>query len=101
MSPRSPIVLERTYSLLETREMLGVGDTTLHALLNLGRKYKGLHPLKGGLWPSYKLSHKKRRVPESALARHIQHMFRLENEPMFAAEMRAKARGLTSTGGKD
>jgi hypothetical protein len=72
--------------------LLGIGETELHKLLNLGRKFKGLHPLKGGLYPTFKLSHKNRRVPVGAIARHLNHKLRLEMDAGFAAQMRAKAR---------
>ena len=81
----------------ETRAQLGVGETELCALLWLGRKFRGLHPLRGGLWPTFKLSHKNRRVPASAIARHMQHKLRLEMDDKFAAEMRAKARTVDNT----
>lgn len=86
--------LEATYSLAEVREHLGIGETALHELLYLGKRCKGVHPLKGGLFPTFKLSHKKRRVPASAIERHKAHMLRLEIDDQFRAEMKAKARGL-------
>lgn len=84
--------LERTYSLPQVRELLGVGRTRLHELLKIGQAQKGLHPTRGGLWPTYKISWKSRRVPEGAIHRYLEHMQRLESDPMFAAAMHAQAR---------
>ena len=89
--------LEPMYSLADTCAQLGVSKMELHSLLYLGRKFSGPHPTKGGIFPSYKLSHKNRRVPAGAIMRHMQHMLRLEMDPKFKAEMRAKARTVDNT----
>jgi hypothetical protein len=85
-------VLESTCSMAEARAHMGIGETQLHALIFLGKKFCGLHPLKGGIYPTFKLSHKNRRIPISAIQQHEQHKLRLEMDAKFAAEMQAKAR---------
>jgi hypothetical protein len=77
---------------------LGLKRTKLHQLLQLGREFKGVHPLQGGLFPSFKVSHKVRRITASAIERHLAHMERLETEPLFLAQMKAKARLISSEG---
>lgn len=80
---KSTAVLEPTFSLEETANHLGCGRTTVAALVKLGKCYKAkLHPQRGGLWPTFKVSHKIRRVPLSAIDRHKQHMARLAGEPL-------------------
>jgi hypothetical protein len=73
--------LEPRYTLAQAMQLLGCGPTRLHELLKLGREYGArLHPSKGGLWPTYKLSHKCRLVPASAIERHTRHMARVHGE---------------------
>lgn len=86
--------LERTYSREEVMTHLGIEKDKLHELLQLGRKHHGCHPLKGGLWEWFKVSHKCVRITQSAIAKHKAHMHRLETDAMFAAQMRARARML-------
>ncbi len=87
--------LEATYSTAEVMAHLGIKRTKLDELLALGRKHgRALHPLKGGLYPCFKVSHKVVRVTATAIEAHKRHMERLDGDEMFAAEMKAKARGL-------
>lgn len=86
--------LEPTYSTAEVMEHLGCGRTSLHVLLVNGRKFSGCHPLKGGLWPWFKPSHKNVRITKRAIEAHKRHMARLATDAMFRAEMKAKARQL-------
>lgn len=91
---QAPAPLERTFSTAEVMAYLGCQRTKLDELLALGRRFKGHHPLKGGLFPTFKVSHKNVRVTEAAIAGHLRHMRRLGEDPRFAAEMKAKAREL-------
>lgn len=78
---KSTATLEDTFSLEETARHLGIGRTSVAALVKLGKTYKAkLHPTRGGLWPTFKVSHKVRRVPLSAIDRHKRHMARLEGD---------------------
>lgn len=80
---KSTAALEETFSLGETAKHLGCGRTAVAALVNLGKEYKDkLHPTRGGLWPTFKVSHKNRRVPLSAIERHKRHMAKLSGEPV-------------------
>lgn len=79
---KSTAALEETFSLAETARHLGCGRTAVAELVKLGKEYKAkLHPTRGGLWPTFKVSWKNRRVPLSAIDRHKQHMARLAGEP--------------------
>lgn len=76
--------IEPRYTLQQTRQLLGCGGTRLKELLKLGREYgPKLHPTKGGLWPTYKLSHKCRMVPASAIERHTRHQARRFGEGLM------------------
>jgi hypothetical protein len=76
--------LEATYSLAQTCEHLGIGKTQVAELIRYGVQYgRNLHPTKGGLWPTYKLSHKNRRVTIEAIERHIKHQVRVHGEAMI------------------
>lgn len=86
--------LEPTYSRAQVMEHFGCGSTALHELMVLGRKFKGCHPLRGGLYPVFRVTHKNVRIPLGAIRRHLAHMERLATDTMFACEMKAKARGL-------
>lgn len=86
--------LEATYSTADAMIHLGICKTKLHELLKLGKKFCGCHPLKGGLFPTYKVSHRNRRIPIGAIERHLAHMACLESDAMFAAQMGAAARQL-------
>ncbi len=86
--------LEPTYSTAAVMQHLGIGRTKLHELIELGRIFSGVHPLRGGLFPTFLATTRSRRIPVGALDRHKAHLARLESDAMFRAEMRAKARGL-------
>lgn len=86
--------LEPTYSTAAVMRHLGLGNTKLHELIALGRKFQGCHPLKGGLYPTFLATTRSRRIPAGAIERHKAHLARLEADPMFAAQKRAEARAL-------
>ena len=88
------VPLESTYSPAEVGEYLGICRRTVYRLVEFGRKFQGVHPLRGGLWPSFRPPHGKRRITASAVARHVEHIQRLENDGVFRAQMWGKARGL-------
>jgi transposase len=71
--------LEPTYSVGEVAEHFGCGIVQVYRLIGYGRKYRSrLHPTRGGLWPTFKVSHKCRRIPLSAIERHKRRMAQLE-----------------------
>jgi hypothetical protein len=86
--------LEATYSRAEVMAHLGCKATQLWLLMKLGRQAHGRHPLKGGLWPWFRPSHKCVRITASAIESHKRHMERLDTDAAYAAEMRVKARDL-------
>lgn len=88
------IPLERTYSVAEVMAFFGLGERKVRYLLALGRKFEGCHPMKGGLWPTFKASHKNVRILDTAIRRHLDHLERLRTDAMYAAQMKAKAREL-------
>jgi hypothetical protein len=75
-APRAAVArLEPTVSLAEVAAHFGCGLWQVSQLVRLGQKYgERLHPSRGGLWPTFKVSHKCRRVPISAIERHKRHM---------------------------
>jgi hypothetical protein len=75
------LCLEPTFSLAEVGKYLGIKNTVIHELIKFGEDYGAkLHPARGGLYPTYKgLRH--RRIPLSAIQRHINHMARLNGTP--------------------
>jgi hypothetical protein len=81
------VLLEPTYSVDEVRLHFGFqGKDVVFELLALGRKYgAALHPTKGGLYPTFKPSHKSRRIPLSAIERHKRHMSRVHDGAASAA----------------
>ena len=69
--------LEPTYSPAEVAAHFGCSVWQVMQLVRLGRVHgAALHPLRGGLWPTIKVSHKCRRIPLSAVERHARHMER-------------------------
>lgn len=72
--------LEPTYSIEETAARFGCERTQIHELINLGKIHgRELHPIRGGLYPTFKPSHKSRRIPLSAIERHEAHMARVHD----------------------
>jgi hypothetical protein len=70
-------VLEPTYSVAEVAEHFGCCKWQVQRLVELGVVHgQALHPARGGLWPTFKVSHKSRRIPLSAIERHKRHMAR-------------------------
>ncbi len=86
--------LEATYSTAAVMIHLGIGRTKLHELVELGRKFKGCHPIRGGLYPTFLATTRSRRIPAGAIERHKAHLARLEVDVIFRAQMRVAARGL-------
>jgi predicted DNA-binding protein YlxM (UPF0122 family) len=73
-------VLEPTYSIEEVCARFGCEKTQIHDLISLGKRHgAGLDPRRGGLWPTFKPSHKSRRIPLSAIERHEAHMARVHD----------------------
>jgi hypothetical protein len=73
--------LEPTYSVQEVAEHFGCSEWQVHQLITLGRLHKQrLHPTRGGLYPTFRVSHKCRRIPRSAIERHKRHMDSLSVE---------------------
>jgi transposase-like protein len=71
------VALEATYSVAEVAEHFGCSAWQVHQLVRLGRAHGArLHPTRGGLWPTFLPSRKCRRIPASAIARHLAHMER-------------------------
>jgi hypothetical protein len=80
------VPLEPTYSVAEVAAHFGMQRRAVDELVALGREYgEDLHPAKGGLWPTYKISHKCRRIPASAIRRHLEHMAALDGTRLPAA----------------
>lgn len=72
--------LEPTYSIDEVAQRFGCTAWQISQLVQLGKRYGlQLHPTRGGLCPTYKVSHKCRRIPLSAIHRHEQHMGRVHD----------------------
>ncbi len=86
--------LEVTYSTAAVKRHFGIGKTKLHELLALGRKFKGCHPLRGGLYPTFLVTPRSRRIPLGAIEQHKAHLQRLESDAIFRAQMRVQARML-------
>lgn len=86
--------LEPTYSRAEVMAHLGVQKSKLWDLCELGRRHRGCHPTKGGIYPVFRVSHCVLRIPAGAIERHKSHMMRLQEDEMFCAQMRARAREL-------
>jgi uncharacterized ferritin-like protein (DUF455 family) len=69
------VMLEPTYSIEELADHWDLGKRAITKLVKLGRDYGArLHPVHGGLWPTFKPTHKSRRIPLSAIERHLRHM---------------------------
>jgi hypothetical protein len=83
--------LQPTVSRAEAMAYLGIKHSKLHDLMVLGRKFRGCHPLKGGLWPWFPATHKNVRIEVRAIEQHRDHMMRLLDDGVFAAQMRAAA----------
>lgn len=72
--------LEPTYTIAETAQYLRCTPWQINKLVALGKRYgTRLHPTLGGLWPTFKPSHKTRLVPLSAIRGHLQHMARVHD----------------------
>ncbi len=72
--------LEPTYSLAEVAAHFGQSKRQIAELVELGRTYgQKLHPTRGGLYPTFKPSHKSRRIPLSAIERHNRHMAKVHD----------------------
>lgn len=72
--------LEPTYSLDEVAAHLGCSKRQVAQLVELGIQHgQALHPTRGGFFPTFKPSHKSRRIPLSALERHLRHMARVHD----------------------
>lgn len=82
--------LEPTYSPAEVAAHFGCSVWQVMQLVRLGRVHgAALHPARGGLWPTFKVSHKARRVPLAAVERHKRHMERAARGVAAGAEVAA------------
>lgn len=64
-------MLEPTYSIDEVAGYFGTSKGVITKLVRYGLQYGArLHPTRGGLWPTFKPTHKSRRIPLSAIERH-------------------------------
>ena len=94
--PAGPL-LEATVSIEEAAAHLGCGRWQINQLLRLGARYgRALHPWRGGIFGSFKVSHKCRRITVAAIEAHKRHLARLEVELTFVCQQleRAQALGL-------
>jgi hypothetical protein len=72
--------LEPTYSIEEVAAHLGCQVWQVNQLVRLGLKHgQSLHPTRGGFHPTFKPSHKSRRIPLSAIERHKRHMAKVHD----------------------
>lgn len=71
-------IIEPMLSPAEVAARWGVTVRHVRALVALGARHgRELHPSRGGLWPTLRLSHKVRRIPVAAVERHEAHMSRV------------------------
>lgn len=72
--------LEPTFSIAEVAQHFGQEVWQINQLVRLGRRHGvKLHPTRGGLYPTFKPSHKSRRIPRSAIERHLAHMAKVHD----------------------
>lgn len=72
--------LEPTFSPDEVAQRFGCTVWQVNKLVQLGKRHGArLHPINGGLYPTFKPSHKSRRIPLSAIERHERHMARVHD----------------------
>lgn len=72
--------LEPTYSVAEVCQRWGCKHSLVRNLVRLGKVYgAALDPVRGGLYPTFRPSHKSRRIPLSAIERHEAHMSRVHD----------------------
>lgn len=65
------LMLEPTFSIDEVASHFGCTKWAVNQLVRYGRAFGArLHPTRGGLWPTFKATHKSRRIPLSAIERH-------------------------------
>jgi transposase len=83
--------LEATYSPEQVADHFGVSVREVRRLVALGTKYGAdLHPTRGGLHPTFRVSHKVRRITAGAIERHKEHQRRvalLRPLPSFAGSI--------------
>ncbi len=79
LTGRASPALEPTYSPEQVAEHFGVTVRQVRKLVALGQQYRSkLHPTRGGLWPTFRPSHKVRRITLTAIERHKRHMERAQ-----------------------
>ena len=84
--------LAPTYSADEVGAHLGVTRGTVWALRVLGDTYgHELHPLRGGLWGSFKAGHKSRRFSAECVEAHKAHVMRLQTDAAFVMRQATRA----------
>lgn len=90
-----PSLLERTVSIEDAAAHLGCGRWQINQFLKLGAQYgRALHPWRGGLFGSFKVSHKCRRITVAAIEAHKRHLERLESDATFVSQQLERARQL-------
>jgi hypothetical protein len=84
---RKSLALEPTFSLAETAAYLGLSAVAVSELVSIGdRRGRTLDAERGGLWPVLKTGRRRRRVPLSAIKRHLAHLARRAGTANFSAE---------------
>lgn len=77
--------LEPTFSVDEVCARFGCERSQVFELISHGKIYgRALDPMRGGLFPTFKPSHKSRRIPLSAIERHEAHMARVHDHVELA-----------------
>lgn len=84
--------LEVTYSTAAVSRHLGVCARKVTQLIAFGERFQGVHPTRGGLYPTFLATPRARRIPLSAIERHKAHLKRLAEDDVFHAQMRVRAR---------
>ena len=74
--------LEATFSPAEVGLLLGLKARAVSELVRIGRERRGVHPRRGGLWPTFKASHKSRRIPARAIDSHLRALAAASGEPV-------------------
>jgi hypothetical protein len=84
---RKCLALEPTFSLAETAAYLGLSSVAVSELVAIGDlRGRALDAERGGLWPVLKTGRRRRRVPLSAIKRHLAHLARRAGADFSAEE---------------
>lgn len=86
-------LLEKTVSIEEAAAHLGCGRWQVNEFLKHGARYgRALHPWRGGIFGSFKVSHKCRRITVTAIEAHKRHLARLGTDLTFVVQQLERAR---------